>query len=66
MHYAVTHKLCIFKPRNHAEYTLLLAPFKVSLETDDIIKRSRSVILPQLHNGISLFAGALVHQPNRF
>ena len=48
MHDTISDKLRIFQTRNHLKDSFLLAPFKVSLEANDIVEASSCIVLAQL------------------
>ena len=52
MHNPITYKFSIFKSWNHLEDALLFSPFKVSLETNDIIETTSRIVLTKLNNRI--------------
>ena len=56
MHHALAHELRVLERRYEAEDALLLSPFEVGLEADDVEERPFGVVLPQLHDGIGSFA----------
>ena len=50
MHDAVSDKLRMFQTWNHLEDPFLFAPFKVSLEADDIVEAGSRIVLAQLND----------------
>ena len=52
VHDTISHKLRIFQTWNHLEDSFLLTPFKVRLETNDIIEASRCIVLTKLNDCI--------------
>ena len=65
VHHAIADELCMFQARNHRKNALLLAPFQIGLETNDIVQRAGGVFGAQLYVGPGAVAGARVPQAHR-
>ncbi len=65
VHDAVPHELGVLQAGDHAEHPLLLAPFQVRLEADEVIQRAGRVLGAQLHSRPGAVAGARVAQADR-
>ena len=52
VHHTVAEELRRCQPRNHLKNTPLLRPLEMGLESDDVVDRSRCVVLPQLHHSV--------------
>ena len=55
----------MFQAGNHRKNALLLAPFQIGLETNDIVQRAGGVFGAQLYVGPGAVAGARVPQAHR-
>ena len=55
----------MLKARDHAENALLLAPFEVGLEADEVVQRTGGVLGAQLHSRPRAVAGARIPQADR-
>ena len=52
VHHTVAEELRRCQPRNHLKNTPLLRPLEMGLESDDVVDRSRCVVLSQLHHSV--------------
>ena len=66
MHDAVSYELGVFKSRDHGKDAFLFSEKQVRLKADDIVKRTRGVVLSELNDRFRTFFGSRVDKPNRF
>src|SRR5687768_13880124 len=65
MHLPITQELRILQAGDESQDALLFRKLEVGLETNQIIKATCQVILPQLHDSIRTFTCARISQTNR-
>ena len=65
MHHAEADELGLLQPGDHPKHARLIAPFDLRLEPDEAEVIARQIVLPQLHGGVRLAAGARIDQPDR-
>ncbi|MMZ62544.1 hypothetical protein D1872_247600 [compost metagenome] len=65
MHDAISNEFSIFQTRNHREDPLLLTPFEMCLESDQIVQRTCRIVLTQLDNRMRQRPRMRVHQSYR-
>ena len=64
VHHPVTDDAALLQPGDHRQQALLLSPFQMRLEADDIIQRIYGIVLAQLHDRIRT-AAIRALQPHR-
>ena len=62
----VAEEFCVGEARYHPEHALLLGNAKPRLESDKIPQPARTVLAPELHNGMRPAPGPWVFQANGF
>ena len=60
MDHAEAHELGVLEPGNQPQHARLLAPLHLRLEADQAEVIAGEVVLPQLHDGVGLAAGARI------
>ena len=65
VHHAISNKFGIFQCRDHGEDPFLLRPGQMRLKTNQIIHRSRKVILSELNDGVGFLARMRIRKTNR-
>ena len=65
VHHAEADELGLLEPGNQPQHARLLAPFDLRLEADEAEVIAGEVVLPQLHGGVRLAAGARIDQADR-